>query len=267
MVHGIRLKENKHSGKNLVKSHHHQVHQILYVLENKSEITFNNQRYSFSQDCLAFIPPYSDHSITTDTKMTVLVLEFDLEKLDSDIKSILMQQHFDETRLIELNPFEAGNVRQLLRRMLYEQSQADTINLLAVKIYLEELLLILLRTQEEPNITDANVLRAERLRDYLDSNYFEISDANDISQKLGISTRHVNTIFKGQYDMTPMKYLNEVRMEIAKKLLMETDHDIASICFEVGFEAISTFYRRFKEYTNLSPNKYRMKYQYTDSKY
>src|SRR5699024_4426140 len=175
MVHGIRLTENKHSGKNSVKSHHHQVHQILYVLENKSEITFNNQKYSFSQDSLAFIPPYSDHSITSDAKMTVLVLEFDLGKLDSDIKNILIQQHFDETRLIELNPFEAGNVRQLLRRMFYEQSQADTINLLAAKIYLEELLLILLRTQEESNITDANVLRAERLRDYLDTNYFEIS--------------------------------------------------------------------------------------------
>ena len=265
MVYAIRLRENKHSEKNQVKSHHHQIHQILYVLENKGELTFNNKRYSFTQDNLAFIPPYSNHSIISDGKMTVLVLEFDLRKLDTDIKNILAQQGFDKTRLIALNPFEAGNVRQLLRRMLYEQSQGETINLLAVKIYLEELLLILLRTQGGSTITDANVLRAERLREYIDTHYFEISDASDISQKLGISTRHVNTIFKEQYDMTPMKYLNQVRMEIAKKLLMETDNDIASICFEVGFEAISTFYRRFKEYTNLSPNKYRMKYQYTDS--
>lgn len=265
MVHGIRLTENKHLKKNLVKNHHHQIHQILYVLENTGEITFNNQKHLFSQDSLAFISPYSDHSITSNAKMTVLVLEFDVGKLDSEIKRILLQQQFDETRLIELNPFEASNIRQLLRRMLYEQSQGEPINSLAVKIYLEELLLILLRTQEESIITDANELRAERLREHIDTHYFEISDANDISQKLGISTRHVNTIFKEQYDMTPMKYLNEVRMEIAKKLLMETDNDIASICFEVGFEAISTFYRRFKEYTNLSPNKYRMKYQYTDS--
>lgn len=265
MVHGISLKENKHSGKNLVKSHHHQVHQILYVLENKGEITFDNQKYSFSQDNLAFIPPYANHSITSDVKMTVLVLEFDLDNLDYAIKNILTQQSFNVTRLIELNPFEAGNVRQLLRRMLYEQTQADSISLLAVKVYLEELLLILLRSQKESNIIDANVLRAERLRDYLDTHYFEIRSADDFSQKLGISTRHVNTIFKEQFDMTPMKYLNEVRMEIAKKLLMETNNDIASICFEVGFEAISTFYRKFKEYTHISPNKFRMKYQYTDS--
>ena len=32
-----------------------------------------------------------------------------------------MKQHFDEMKLIELNPFEVGNVRQLLRRIFYEQ--------------------------------------------------------------------------------------------------------------------------------------------------
>lgn len=264
MTYNICVKENKHSKRNLVKSHYHKIHQILYVLENRGEITFNHQQYPFSQDSLVFIPPYSRHSILSDGKMTVLVLEFDLADLDSAIKNSLTAQNFNETRLIELNPFEAGNIRQLLRRMLYEQMQAGSMNLLAVKVYLEELLLILLRNQNEAHFTDANVLRAERLKNYLETHYFEIRDANDFSQQLGISTRHVNTIFKEQYDMTPMKYLNEVRMEIAKKLLMETDNDIASICFEVGFEAISTFYRKFKAYTNISPNKYRKKYQYRD---
>jgi len=263
MGYRIRLKENKHSNRNLVKKHHHKVHQILYALENTGEITFNNQKNTFFQDSLAFIPPYSDHSITSEGKMTVLVLEFDVPHLDSDIQKVLEMQDFSNPRLIDLSPFEAGNVRQLLRRMLYEQAQGDLINVVAVKIYLEELLLILFRSQKELNITDANVLRAERLKDYLETRYFEIRDANDYSQKLGISTRHINTIFKEQYDMTPMKYLNEVRMEIAKKLLMETNNDIASICFEVGFEAISTFYRKFKAYTNISPQKFRNKYQYT----
>lgn len=266
MVYNISLTENKHTEKNLIKNHYHKVHQILYVLENKGEITFQGEKHPFSQDSLAFIPPYANHSIISDVKMTVLVLEFDLTNLDSEITRILIEENFDEIKLIGLNPFEAGNIRQLLRRMLYEQSQSDLINRLAVKIYLEELLLILLRSQKDSNITDANVLRAERLKNYLDTHYFEIRDANDFSKKLGISTRHVNTIFKEQYDITPMKYLTQVRMEIAKKLLMETNNDIASICFEVGFEAISTFYRKFKEYTNVSPHKFRTEYQYAQSK-
>ncbi|GAB3056047.1 helix-turn-helix domain-containing protein [Virgibacillus ainsalahensis] len=264
-THGIRIKENKHAQRNLVKDHYHPVYQILYVLENKGEITFDHQSQPFSQDSLAFITPYSNHSITSESKMTVLALEFDLKKLGADMENLLDQHQWKETKQIELNLFDAGKVRQLLRRMLYEQSQGEAINLVAMKIYLAELLLILLRIRKEPYITDANILRAQRLRKYIDTNYFEVADANDISQKLGISTRHVNSIFKEQYDITPMQYLNEVRMEVAKKLLMETDNDIASICFEVGFESLSTFYRRFKEFTHLSPNKYRMNHPFSET--
>jgi len=57
--------------------------------------------------------------------------------------------------------------------------------------------------------------------------------------------------------MTPMHYLTEVRMELAQKLLVQTDKDIASICFEIGFETLSSFYRTFKKYTQASPNTYR----------
>lgn len=264
-MHGIRLKENNHREKNIVKNHYHQVHQILYVLENKGEITFDQQRQVFAQDSLAFITPYSHHSITSNGKMTVLVLEFDLEKLDASVKEILQQHSFHHTKLVKLNALESGDVRQLLRRMLYEQAQGEVINHIAMRIYLSELLLILLRKSDESNIADANVLRAQRLRKYIDTHYFEMMDSNDISRKIGISSRYINTIFKEQFNATPIKYLNEVRMEAAKKLLLETDKDISSICFEVGFEALSTFYRRFKDYTNLSPNKYRLKYNYHHS--
>src|SRR5690625_92975 len=144
--------------------------------------------------------------------------------------------------------------------MLYEQSVRNSINKLALKIYLSELLFILMKAQEEPKMMDANILRAERLRNYIATHYYEMIDANYISTMLGMSIRHINNIFKEQYDLTPIQYLTEVRMELSKKLLLETDKDIASICFEVGFESLSTFYRTFKNYTHVSPNQYRERY-------
>lgn len=258
-MHGIRLQENKHRKENIEKRHFHEVYQIIYVLENTGEITFNQQRHTFSKDSLAFITPHSHHAVTSDDKMTVLVLEFDFAQLDAGTKKLLQHGSLDHTKLEHLNALEAGDVRQLLRRMLYEQQQGGTINIIAMKIYLAELLLILLRRKEEYDATDADSLRAERLKKYIDTNYFEKMDSNVISQKLGISSRHVHTIFKEQFGTTPMKYVNEVRLEVAKVLLKETDQEIATICFEVGFDAISTFYRRFTSYTNLSPNKYRLK--------
>src|SRR5699024_11284333 len=134
--------------------------------------------------------------------------------------------------LITLNLFEAGEIRQLLRKMLYEQSIGRSINRLTLKIYLSELLLILMKAQKEPRKIDANILRAERLRKYIDTHYFEMINANYISSMLGMSIRHINNIFKEQYDLTPIQYLTEARMELSKKMLIETDKDI-----EIGRES------------------------------
>lgn len=260
-LHGIHLRENKHFESDFVKSHHHQVYQILYALENKGKIKFDETGYDFTQDNVAFITPYSDHSIEANSKLTVLVLEFEADILDSEMQEALLGSKLNKTKLIEVNLFEAGELRQLLRRMLYEQSMGKPINLLAVRIILLEILLILARSQEDLQIIDANILRAERLRKYIDTHYFEVINSNDISTKVGISSRHINTIFKEQYNITPVQYLTEVRMEVAKKMLIETNKDIASVCFEVGFESLSTFYRTFKNYTNFSPKRFRVSYQ------
>lgn len=256
-VQGIGLYESKHTEGDSIEEHHHQVYQILYALENEGEVTLNGESFNFNQDHVAVIAPYSNHSIISDSKLTVLVLEFEETILDASVRERLLYPFFNQSKLIELNLFDAGELRQLLRKMLYEQSHGKEINLLAMKIFLSELLLTLARSLQEPQMMDANILRAERLRNYIDSHYFEIITSNDISAKLGISTRHINNIFKEQYKMTPMQYLTGVRMERVRKMLIETEKDIVSICFEVGFESLSTFYRTFKNATRMSPNKYR----------
>src|SRR5699024_3690688 len=131
----------------------------------------------------------------------------------------------------------------------------------ALRLYLSQLLLIIARGEKNTGKIDANALRAERLRDYIDSHYYDWIHAEDLAARLGMSTRHMNTIFKETYQLTPIQYLTEVRVGLAKKMLAESDKDIASICFEVGFESISTFYRAFKNNTSISPNKFRTKQQ------
>lgn len=258
----IRLNESKHKeGEAVKKHHHHETYQVLYVLEDEGKITLDDQEYHFNPDHVAFITPYSDHSIISRSKLTILVLEFELASLELDIQNEIIKKYLHESSLLTLNVFEAGEIRQLLRKMLYEQSVNKSMNRLALKIYLSELLLMLMKAKEEPRIIDANILRAERLRKYIDTHYFEMIDANYISKMLSMSIRHINNIFKEQYDLTPIQYLTEVRMELSKKLLLETDKDIVSICFEVGFESLSTFYRSFKNYTNTSPNQFRATYQ------
>jgi AraC-like DNA-binding protein len=254
---GIRLYESKHTEGDVVNEHHHQVHQILYALEGEGKIFIDGESFDVSQDNCAVIVPFANHSIVSDSRLTVLVLAFDQTILASNVQECLLQHFFAQSEFLRMNPFEGSELRQLLRKMLFEQSQGRTLNFLAMNIYLSELLVVLSRSQKLSPITDANSLRAERIRNYIDSRYFEIVSSDDISARMGISARHVNNIFKERYNMTPIQYLTEVRMELAKKMLADTDKDIVSICFEIGFETVSTFYRTFKNSYKIPPNKYR----------
>lgn len=256
----IQLSESIHSGKEMVKEHFHEkTFQILYALEDEGEIKINNETYAFNRDDVAFIKPFSKHSISVHSKLALVVLEFGPEISESAIFRQLLDDYFEKSSLIKVNPFDAVEIRQLLRKMLYQQSLNDQIEKNGLPVYLLQILYLLARSRKKSVITDANMMRAERLKQYIDENYFNVMNATDLSGKLGVSSRYVNTIFKEKFNITPLQYLTEVRLEAAKRLLLETDKDIISICFEVGFESLSTFYRSFNHYFHTSPNKFRSK--------
>ncbi|TQS75915.1 helix-turn-helix domain-containing protein [Ornithinibacillus gellani] len=263
--HMIQLHESIHSEQDKVKEHYHETYQILYVMEDEGEITMDGKKHLLTRDQVAFIRPYSKHSILAHSKLAILVLEFHPTVLESAIHQKLLHDYLHDSQLIVVSEFEAMGIRQLLRKMLYQQSLDHAFQRMGLEVYLLEILYLLCNALQESIITDANTLRAEKLKKYIDTNYFNVMNAGDISSRLGYSIRHVNTIFKEQYNMTPLQYLTEVRIEAAKKLLLETNNDIISICFEVGFESLSTFYRTFNRYTHISPKKYRTSYNHNDT--
>jgi len=254
---GILMYEFQHVDGEVMKPHHHQVHQILYALEGEGKITLNQRVESYGQDRVAVIVPNSEHSIVSDSKLTVLVLAFDEAIFDAIVREELLHAFFNQSQLCKPNPFTGSELRLLLRKLLFEQSSGSRLGLLAMKIILSELMILLARSQHMLQVSDANSLRAEKIRHYIDTHYFEIVSAADIAAKQGISLRYINNIFKEQYNMTPMQYLADIRIGLAKQMLAETDKDIASICFELGFETVSTFYRMFKDAVQMPPNKYR----------
>lgn len=254
---GILIYEFQHIDGDVIKEHYHKFHQLLYVVEGEGEITLDGKGSSIQQDNVALILPNSVHSIVSNSKLTVLVLAFVDNVFDSSFQQELFTTFFHTSKLFKLNPFIGSELRQLLRKMLFEHSNPNSLHILAMKIFLSEILILLARARQPLQIHDANSLRAERIRQYLDTHYFEILSSNDIAAMQGISMRYINNIFKEQYKITPMQYLTNIRIEIAKKMLAETDKDIASICFELGFETVSTFYRIFKTSIKMPPNKYR----------
>lgn len=78
-----------------------------------------------------------------------------------------------------------------------------------------------------------------------------------IAEMLGISNSYLSTSFKKQYGLGIAQYINQLRIEKAKKMILNTDYSIKEIAFRVGFTSDMTFIRVFKQFENVTPGKYK----------
>ncbi|QNL51737.1 AraC family transcriptional regulator [Olivibacter sp. SDN3] len=56
-------------------------------------------------------------------------------------------------------------------------------------------------------------------------------------------------------------FLNEYRINVACKLLIDTDLQVAQICYTSGYESLPFFYRQFKKFKGCAPQVYRIQYR------
>lgn len=85
-------------------------------------------------------------------------------------------------------------------------------------------------------------------------------DSNKMSseiQKLNISQNHLIRLFRQQLHMTPVEYINKLRVGKAVQLLSNADTNILNIALSCGFGSLSTFYACFKKQVGLTPKEYR----------
>lgn len=78
-----------------------------------------------------------------------------------------------------------------------------------------------------------------------------------LAEEINLSQRQVQRHIKKIHNTTFKKKLNELRIEKAKILLLESDLPVAQISKEVGYKSSSYFDKVFRELENMSPNEYR----------
>jgi AraC-like DNA-binding protein len=87
---------------------------------------------------------------------------------------------------------------------------------------------------------------------YIDTHFSEDINLNKTAAKALISKFHFIRLFKKYYGCTPNQYLQEVRIEKAKKILQKRK-SIDEVCAAVGFTSKTSFTSLFKKMTGTTP--------------
>jgi len=156
---------------------------------------------------------------------------------------------------------------KIIEKMLKELDAKNEYYQLALKNYLLEILLTLLRHYGKRTKKNAGNFRKardiERLRglfSYIQNNYDQKISLLELSKMAYLSPAYLCRFFKKVTGTTISNYILRVRIDQAKELLIKSDLTITQIAFKIGFESHSYFDRVFHRFTKVSPKAFRQKH-------
>ncbi len=104
---------------------------------------------------------------------------------------------------------------------------------------------------------DALIIKAQ---EWIEQNQAETIDYDWLAQKFRINRRSLERRFKNAVGLTPLGYLQKLRVEYAKHLLEEGTQTFNEITHQVGYEDISFFRKIFIRLTGLRPKEYQQRF-------
>lgn len=96
-----------------------------------------------------------------------------------------------------------------------------------------------------------------KLLDYIEENYKYDLNLKEISDKLNINSIYLGQLFQREIGILFSDYLNNFRINKAKKLLLDTNLKASEIGMLVGYRNKNYFYRKFKSIAGLTPSEWK----------
>jgi len=102
--------------------------------------------------------------------------------------------------------------------------------------------------------------------DYIRFNYMQQFSIETLASLCHFSVTHFRRIFHSIMDISPLEYINNLRIYKACSLLRSTEDSILTISEQVGYHSISSFNRCFIKVVGMPPRRWRNEYLQVESK-
>lgn len=95
----------------------------------------------------------------------------------------------------------------------------------------------------------------------IESNYQDVATIEEMIKDIPSSRRNIVRRFKQVIGITPIEYLQQTRIEAAKKLLEQTTQQMTEVIYNSGYNDPKAFRKIFRKTVGMTPSEYRDKFQ------
>ena len=243
-IHTVSLSEIPSGFSNKITRHGD--HGIAFGVSGEVEFVHNGNKYVCGENDVILIPGNSVYRYTAPHGAKIAIINFDLSK-DSE---------FSEFQTVSINNLESFLADHAVLCKIYSSA-----NLTRNSEYLSVFYKMITRLINTIGMNQGKY-STWHITEYIASNISSPDlSVPQIAQAAGFSEVHFRKLFKNCYGISPRQYVQNLRIETAKKLLESGNESISNISSECGFSTIFYFSKLFKDKTGYSPYEYRERYR------
>ena len=154
---------------------------------------------------------------------------------------------------------DASQYTAILADIYALASSSDYIRDMRINGKLNDLLTLLMESSwhHEAHANAPKKMDVSLVKSFLDEHYSEKLSLESVASHFFIDKYYLARLFKEQYGVTLVTYLQQVRITHAKRMLRFTDKSIEKIGLECGIGELNYFSRVFKKLEGVSPSEFR----------
>lgn len=261
-----------------VETHKHDFIEIAFIAYGSCTHTYHDTKVKLIPGDVFVITPHEEHSYEIKSKVVIYNCLFYPEALGEDwdklrcVKSIfdlLIVEPFyrlesEKQEILHLEVAETATIETLLKKMLEEQENKQNDFGLLQKSNLIALLCLLGRVWEK-QFSGSKILfggkrdlLAEAIQ-FIENNAGNELKVEEIAAKAYLSPNYFRKVFKEVTGLSPVEYINRIRITKACKLLSDHSITVSQVSEMVGINDLNYFSRLFKSIAGCTPSEYKKK--------
>lgn len=242
---------------------------IFYMLSGNCKIFIDNKSYILDKNSLFYCCCGSRYKISSENEASIISLNFDLSLNHSSETNVLvpLEDELDDALIfrdaIEDSTFLNSHFlitngiefSATLNKILYEFSKKNKYYLETSCGLLKQLITELHRY--ELQTYSASFSPVNKVVEYIKNNFSKNISNKDLAQITGYHEYYLNRLFIANTGISMHKYILNLRMNEAQRLVLNTDRSLTEISESIGFNNYTYFSDYFKKCFGLSPSQYR----------
>ena len=271
----------EHTHRSVPEIHGHEFIELVYVVRGDAQHVFEREVYELRSGDVFIINPGEVHTfqIEPDKRIEIINCLF-LPHLISD--SLLRELGISHSMdYFYVHPFldnsdrfhhrlnlrgqDAVVILALLEMMMVEAKNRDSGFSTLIRLHMIELLVLLsryygfLQSTHKASRSNDRERVLQRICGYLERNYDHKITLTSLTHTFNSSARQLNRMFQEELGIGVIEKVQQIRIEKAKALLVETNEKVISIASLVGYDDPSFFSRLFTRQVGCAPGEYRSK--------